>query len=277
MDSIIGLGAAGCKIADKFSRYSQYDVYKMDVGLKRTPRTYGIKSVNTPEEFEQSIGSLKRFFKPLQGEVLFVVAASGFVSGASLRILEQIKAHNISILCVCSDPDLLGEIDRMQQRLATNVFQQYARSGVFKNVCLIYNNHLENILGDVPIIGFHDKLNELLISTIHMINVLDHSDSIMDNVSAPHEVSRLSTYGIVDFKTGEEKLFFPVDNVREKVYYYAINEKKLRESNDIRKKIISQVKENSVDTKVSYGIYSTQYEEDYVYCVAYSSTIQQLD
>mgnify|MGYP001173250098 FL=1 len=277
MDSIIGLGAAGCRIADKFSQYPQYDIYKMDVGLKRTPRTYGIKKASTPEEFEQSIGSLKRFFKPLQGEVLFVVGASGFVSGASLRILEQIKSHDTSILCVCSDPELLGEMDKMQQRLTINVFQQYARSGVFNKVVLAYNNQLEDILGDIPVIGFYDKLNDLLISTINIINVLDRSDSIMDNISSPHEVSRLCTYGIVDFQTGEEKLFFPVDSVREKVYYYAINEEKLRESSDIRKKIISQVKENSVDTKVSYGIYSTQYEEDYVYCVAYSSTIQQLD
>jgi|TARA_E500000305_G_C3987441_1_gene220133 hypothetical protein len=277
MDSIIGLGAAGCKIADKFSQYPQYDVYKMDVGLKRTPRTYGVKNSNTPEEFENSIGSLKRFFKPLQGKVLFVVAASGLVSGASLKILEQIKSRDISVLCICSDPDLMGEVDKMQQRLTTNVFQQYARSGVFRSVCLVYNNYLENILGDVPIIGFHEKLNDLLISTIHMATVLDHSDSVMDNISPPHEVSRVSTYGIVDFQTGEEKLFFPIDNIREKVYYYAINENKLRESSDIRKKIISQVKENSIDTKVSYGIYSTQYEEGYVYCVAYSSTIQQLD
>tara|TARA_R110000824_G_scaffold79224_7_gene199640 strand:- start:873 stop:1706 length:834 start_codon:yes stop_codon:yes gene_type:complete len=277
MDSIIGLGAAGCRIAEKFSQYPQYDVYKMDVGLKRTPRTYGIKKAKTPEEFEESIGSLKRFFKPLGGEVLFIVGASGFVSGASLRILEQIKDHGVSIMCICSDPELLGEMDKMQQRLTTAVFQQYARSGVFKRVSLIYNNHLENILGDVPIIGFHDKLNDLLISTVHMTNVLDHSESVMDNLSSPHEVSRLATYGIVDFDTGQEKLFFPIDSIREKVYYYAINENKLRESSDIRKKIISQIKENSLDTKVSYGIYSTQYDEDYVYCLAYSSDIQQLD
>ena len=277
MDSIIGLGAAGCAIADNFSQYPQYDVYKMDVGLKRTPRTYGIKESGTPEEFEESIGSLKRFFKPLVGEVLFIVGTSGLVSGASLRILEQIKSHDISIMCICSDPDLLGEVDRLQQRLVTSVFQEYARSGVFKSVCVIYNNSLENILGNVPIIGFHEALNKLIVSTVHMTNVLMHSNSIVDNISIPHEVSRLITYGLVDFETGKEKLFFPLDNIREKVYYYAINEKKLRESNDIRKKIISQVKENSVDTKVSYGIYSTQYEEDYVYCVAYSSTVQELD
>ena len=39
MDAIIGLGSAGCRIADKFSQYPQYEIYKMDVGLKRTSNT----------------------------------------------------------------------------------------------------------------------------------------------------------------------------------------------------------------------------------------------
>jgi len=277
MQTIIGLGAAGCNIADKFSSYPQYTVYKMDNDLKRTPTTYGVKQCKTPEEYEESIGSLKRFFKNLSGDVLFIVSASGLISGASLSILQHIKHCNLHLMCVYSDADLLGEVGKMQQRLTSNVFQEYARSGVFERTLLIDNVFLEKVIGDVPVIGFYDKLNTLLVSTTHMINVFEHSDSVMDNISPPHEISRIATYGFVDFESGQEKLFFPIDNVREKVYYYAINEEKLKKSNDIRKKIISQIKENSVDTKVSYGIYSTQYEEDYVYCVAYSSTIQQTD
>ena len=48
METIIGLGKAGCRIADRFAQYPQYDVYKMDVGLKRTPRTYGLKAATSP-------------------------------------------------------------------------------------------------------------------------------------------------------------------------------------------------------------------------------------
>ncbi len=49
METIIGLGQAGCAIADRFAQYPQYEVYKMDQGLKRTPRTYGLKTAPTPE------------------------------------------------------------------------------------------------------------------------------------------------------------------------------------------------------------------------------------
>ena len=275
METIIGLGKAGCRIADRFAQYPQYDVYKMDVGLKRTPRTYGFKAATSPEEYEDSVGSLKRFVKDVKGDVLFVVSGCGEISGASLRILEQIKKCNIHVLYIFSDPELLGETAQMQQRVTFNVFQQYARSGVFKKVVLIDNTQLEEILGDLPIIGFYEQLNELLVPTIHMVNVLSHGDSVMDNISPPHDVSRIVSYGLVDFESGEEKMFFNLDKVREKVYYYAINEKKLREQGGIHKKVIAQVKANAENTKTTYGIYPTQYDEDYVYCVAYSSNIQE--
>ena len=70
METIIGLGKAGCAIADRFAQYPQYDIYKMDVGLKRTPRTYGLKPALTPEAHEESIGNLRRFFKGIEGNVL---------------------------------------------------------------------------------------------------------------------------------------------------------------------------------------------------------------
>ena len=275
METIIGLGKPGCAIADRFAKYPQYEVYKMDAGLKRTPRTYGLKAAYTPEEQEKSLGSLKRFFKDVEGDVLFVVGGCGTASGASLRILEQIKNCSLHILYIYADPELLGETARLQQRTTFNVLQEYARSGVLEQIILIDNSRLEQILGDVPIIGFYDKLNELVVPTMHMVNVLQHSESIMDNISPPHQISRIVSYGLVNFETGEENLFFELDNVREKVYYYAINEKKLREQGDIHKRVIAQVKENAKNTKTTYGIYPTQYDEDYVYCVAYSSIVQE--
>ena len=275
METIVGLGKAGCAIADRFAQYPQYNIYKMDAGLKRTPRTYGLKAGLKPEEYETAVGNLKRFFKDVEGDVLFVLGGSGDVAGASLRILEQLKHCSLHIMYIYADPELLGETARMQQRVTFNVFQEYARSGVFQDIVLCDNTRLETILGDLPIIGFYDRLNELLVPTMHMINVLSHSDSIMDNISSPHEISRIISYGLVDFNTGEEKMFFNLDNVREKVYYYAINEKKLREQGDLHKRVIAQVKENAKSTKTTYGVYPTQYDEDYVYCVAYSSIVQE--
>ena len=197
------------------------------------------------------------------------------ISGASLRILEQLKKCRLHVLYIFSDPELIGETAQLQQRVTFNVFQEYARSGLLEKVVLIDNACLEDILGELPIIGFYEQLNELLVPTIHMLNVLSHSDSVMGNISPPHQISRIVSYGLVDFETGEEKMFFNLANVREKVYYYAINKEKLREQGSLHKRVIAQVKANAQNTKTTYGIYPTQYEQDYVYCVAYSSIVQE--
>ena len=91
MDTIIGLGNAGCQIADKFANYPQYNVYKIDVGLKNTKRTFGIKEQNTIEEYETKLPSMRSFFKNVNGEILFVVGGGGKVSSASLAILKSLR------------------------------------------------------------------------------------------------------------------------------------------------------------------------------------------
>ena len=35
MQTVIGLGKAGCNVADHLSQYSQYQIKKIDVGLKK--------------------------------------------------------------------------------------------------------------------------------------------------------------------------------------------------------------------------------------------------
>ena len=50
MDTIIGLGNAGCNIADEFAKYPQYSAYKFDVGLKKTKTSYPLKQYEKLEE-----------------------------------------------------------------------------------------------------------------------------------------------------------------------------------------------------------------------------------
>ena len=89
----------------------------------------------------------------------------------------------------------------------------------------------------------------------------------------------MSTLGLVNFNEGEEKLFFDLDSPREKRYYYAIPEEQLKTDGTLMKKITEQLK-NSIQydkMKVSYGVYSTGYDVPYVYCVANSSVVQNMN
>ena len=83
------------------------------------------------------------------------------------------------------------------------------------------------------------------------------------------------TIGLYDPKRNEEKMFFPLDNSREKCYIYGINEKKLKTDGTLLKKIIKQVKNKSTeDLNTSYAVYSTEYDYDMRYIVERSPYIQ---
>jgi len=271
METIIGLGSAGCNIADCFAQYPQYDVYKFDVGISGK-NCYYLPKYDTPEEYEAHIGDLTNILSKIEGDVLFVLGGSGNISGGALRILEQLRHCSINILYVEPDIGMLSGKKKLQERITYYIFQEYARSGLFDRVFLVSNPLLEEILGSVPIMGYNARLNQLIVSTFHMINVYNNNEPIVKNFSDFKEQTRISTIGISNLEN-EKKLFFPLDNVREMRYYYAINKGKLETDGTLMRKITENVK-NEADIDVSYGIYATDYADDYVYCVANASIIQ---
>ena len=91
MDTVIGLGKAGCAIADKFAEYPQYKIFKIDSeGLNsKNKNCHLIKRRDSPEQYEKAIRSMKTFFSKTTDDILFVLSGSGMISGASLQILKN--------------------------------------------------------------------------------------------------------------------------------------------------------------------------------------------
>ena len=278
MDTIIGIGEAGCNLANCFAKYPQYSIYKIDTDIEGR-QCMAIEAQTTPEKYEEFALSTnlrsrtEKFLKDVKGEVLFIVSGAGKISGCTLAILGQIKHCDISILYIKPDVSLLGGTGLLQERAVFGILQEYARSGLFKRVWISHNPSLESVYGDVPVIGYYDKLNELIVSTMHMLNVFNNSKPVMGENFEPNEISRLSTLGIISM---EEMLFFPLNNVTEKVYYYAINEEQLKTDGTLYKKITQEIKQKREQgLKVSYRIYATSYEDNYCYCVAHTHFIQE--
>tara|TARA_Y100001973_G_C5157702_1_gene311758 strand:- start:121 stop:987 length:867 start_codon:yes stop_codon:yes gene_type:complete len=276
MQTIIGLGQAGCNIADKFAEYPQYKVYKIDAGLEKAPRCFNFPKYDHPEKYEENCPNVKDFFKNVKGEILFITSC-GFVSAASLRILEQIKHKcDINVLYVRPDKSLLSELKSLNDRVLFNVFQQYARSGLFKKIYLVDNVCVSDIVGDVPLREYFNSINQLVVSTMHMINVFDNSEAEIQTFAEPVETARILTFSMLDYKKSEEKMFFNVDIPRDKRYYYGVPENTLQTDGTLLKKITEQLKslKQYDKMKVSYGIYSTNYEDIYIYGLLRSSVIQ---
>jgi len=269
---VIGFGGAGCKIAIKFSDYTQYEVHLVDKGQE-----YQLPATNTIEEAEKTAPFFQELVEKIDDDVIFICSGSGITSGAMLAVLESIKHAKITVLYIKPDVAFLNSAAKQRERLVYNVLQQYAHSGAFERLYIFSNPSMASILGELSISEYYDKINSLISGTVHMINYLNNTDSIMSNISPTAETNRISTIGFYDSATATEKYFFDLKNIREKNFYYTFSERTLTEEKNLLNKIATEIKSAGQDelTTVSYSITSTEYENSYVYLVAHTNFVQE--
>ena len=189
--------------------------------------------------------------------------------------MEQIKTNRITVMYIQPDLALASEVQKMQERIVRSVLQEYARSGAIERIYLFDNQMIERGVGETPIMGYYDILNQAIVNTMHMINVFNNTEPVIGNFIQPSELSRIATIGILDVEEEEEKWFFDLTNPRDVVYYYGIHEEVLKEDGMLFKRITDYVKSHVANgVNVSYGVFTTTYEQKYCYCIKYSSMVQ---
>lgn len=278
--NVVGLGNAGCKIAKYFEKYPQYSVYCIDKDLKKTSKTYGLTARDSHEQYDKKQIRMTRFVEQMdqKDDCLFIMAGSGDVSGASLQILKFLKKRfEVNVMYVKPDHELLGRVAYMQDRICSGVLQEYARSGLFKSICLVSNSEIEKILEDsLTLANYYDKINEMIAYCYHMLNVFNRTKPVLDNKVQNEEHCRIYTFGMVDFETGEEKVVFPIDKEDNRCYYYAINDETLEQDYKILKKVNKQVKEKMSGLQgASYQIHKTNYDTNFAFVEVWTTNIQK--
>jgi hypothetical protein len=277
MDAVVGLGNAGCNIVDEFAKYPQYKTYKIDVGLEKAKTSFPLQEQKKIEDYETRLPNLKYFFRGLRGEVLFIVGGGGKVSSASLAVLKNLKNKcKISVLYVKPSLGLLSETQSLLERMVFGVFQEYARSGVFERLYVTSNEEIEYMLGGISIKNYYNKINETIVSTLHMINVYKNNKSITNTYGDLPLGARITTIGMYNKEENEDKMFFSLDNVSDVVYYYAYSKNRLETDSSLMADIKKNIERNKFENiRATYGIYETDYEQDYVYCLHHTSEIQR--
>tara|TARA_Y100000310_G_scaffold109018_1_gene107413 strand:- start:18291 stop:19139 length:849 start_codon:yes stop_codon:yes gene_type:complete len=270
IDTVIGLGQAGCAIVEKFRDYPQYTCITID--SEGTP-DYKITKRRTAELYEEKTKKLIGLVKKTTDDILFVTSA-GAISGASLKILQQLHdgKKQISVLYIKPELHELHGTRKLQENVLYNVFQEYARSSVFKTLFLVDNSVLCDIMGEVVLKEYRSKMNDMIVNTIHMVNVFSHSKPLLElNIDRP-DTANIATIGVSQLENNNIHLFFNLDNVRQHVVYYGIPETKIE--NDMS--LMRQIKEQAQAYKdVSYRVYSTQYDDIHAYCLAFATAIQK--
>ena len=273
--NFIGLGKGGCSIADLFSQYPEYKVLKIDAGLKGK-NCFSIPACKTIEEYEEKVPEFKQLSK-LKGETIFTLCGGGNISGATLRILEQIKQTKITLIYIRPDPNLISSEIATKDRAVFNILQEYTRSGLLERMIIISNPQVEELLGGLSVLEYYDNLNKVIVSTIHMINYLLTAKEVFGKMSAVREVDRISTVGIFNLEEGEESYLYPLSSPRQKIFLYAIKENDLTENKQLIKIIQQQTKNSYTGTEldISYKITTTNYESNFVYIISNTNIIQE--
>ena len=217
MKTVIGLGGAGCKIADKFAQREGYKIYKIDENLQGT-RCYSFKKISSMEEAESSVSSLKSFFKGLTKDVLFIVAGGGKISGASLAILEQIRNKNVEILYVRPDLDTLSGVNIQSEKIVSQVLQNMTRSGVFQKMYLFDNQKIQEILQGVSLLKLNDSINEVIARSYDLTNFYQGQESVFGQSGQVDEISRIATFGFISFDDDIPRMCFDLENMKSLQY-----------------------------------------------------------
>lgn len=276
--NIVALGNGGIRIAQLFEKYEQYEVYKIGINQEDGERSRKMPTFSNVEEYEEKCPDFSQFFSEIQDEVIFIMVGSSEITGASLAILQQLSHCKITVVYIRPDISLLSQKRFLQEKVTFNVFQEYARSGLFEKLYLLDNTVLETVIGETPLSQYHKKLNELVCSTLHMINVYKHVEPILLTDAEIPAISRIATFGISDAKTGKENLFYNLNNITNKFYYFSMSKNVLEKDGKLLQKIKGQVKEKlGEEIEGGFGVYQNEYTENYVYVEAHTHILQNLE
>lgn len=277
MKNILALGNAASNIVESLSQYETYKIYKINNTESNEENTFNIPQLSTAEDYENlNILSKIKFLSKIKNEVTFFVCGASTSSALSLRILESLYKKSVKIKVVYFHPetDFLSEDQTLQERVIRNVLQEYTRSGLFQNITLVSNKTIEGLLGEVSVLDYYDQINKAFCSTFHMIETFKNTKPVMSTFSRLRESCRIKTIGASTINC-EDKLFSPFNQEVEMIYYYGINENKLREQSGLFRELTNNIKSKIDNEKKAYfGIYPTQYEHDYIYVEYFSPKIQ---
>ena len=114
MISIIGIGTGASQIADKFLEKTPYNVYFLNENVKRkTKRKFKLKRFSEPEDYEDNIPDLKKFFAEVDDHAQVFIIGSSYSSNYSLGILEQLRDKKVDVFYIKPDIELLTGIPKL--------------------------------------------------------------------------------------------------------------------------------------------------------------------
>ena len=280
MKTVLGIGTAGSNVVRQLGEYKMYKPYTICTeNPKTTKYHFNLPELAGPEEYEaMDMSKLEKWLGTIEKSCTVFLCGASNSSGITLRALQSLHQRGIKMDVVYFMPEteVLSEEKTLNERAVMGILQNYARSGLFGKICLVSNLRLEEMAGPTNVFDYYTQINHVFTSTYYMLDVFKNTKPITSTFKRPKESCRITTIGLGSLEK-DDLMFFPYNQEVEVVYYYGINEEKLRTEENFFRTITNKVKSRiTEETKVSFGIYPTQYEDDYIYVEYFSPKIQQI-
>ena len=270
---IIGIGNAGRKICELFEEkgYKAYSIDSHDDAFIKFPK---VKTIEEAEKVDIDLKKLKNNIK--SDHILCVMAGSGLITGACLRILENFRDKKIDFLYIQPDTSFMNNNGKTRERVVRNILQEFARSGLFNKMWMVSNKSISNLSSDISIGNYFEKVNEKVVDMWHLMEYYSQATALMGNLEEPQEQNRIATFGLYSLNDETEQKFYELEGVREKHFYFTFSEETLSETGNVLELVsrkLDKAKENDFQ-EISYGFFSSGYTVDKVYIMYYTNHIQ---
>jgi len=273
MRSLIAIGEKATLFVESLKDYPEYTSYCFRHGHKED--CFNVPVFTNSERYEEPFDNLQEFLKGCCEEVSAIVSGDEAINLSTLQILESVKDKNIEIIFFKPDEKLLGATMKQVNNLTYNVLQEYTRSGLFKQMFVFDLGDVDQAVGSASLQSFEKTRMEFLARHYHTLNWLRNSEAVAGTDVEHQPVNCIASIGVTDLELSEIKTLNKLDFVRERVYYYGIPEKKVKDDASLRNKILEGYKKK-LDENVSssFKIYSIPFEQELVYVVEYTSAVQ---
>ncbi len=268
MKNILAIGNAASRIVTGLEKYDKYSVFRICNEQNYKKNCFLVTEYDEPEKYDNpDVLKGNKILGKIKEQVDIFVCGASISSAMTLVVSQALSKKGVKINIVYFQPDLefVSPEQALMERSAFNILQQYTRSGVFEKITLVSNKQLEKFVDSINVMNYYEQINEVFCSTYYMIDVYRNTQPVLSTFRKTKETCRISTIGVSNLSC-EDGLFYPMEGPAEILYYFGINEEKLKNDGNFFKDLTKNVKNKITKTnRPSFGIYATNYEADYVY------------
>jgi len=264
---LIGLGKAGCEIVKGFS--DSHKKITIDAGSE-------LLECSSPELYEQEAQKHDNLLDFEEEECYFFVCGAGRVSAATLALLEPIKHKKINLVYIYPEEIMLSPTQQKLNKVAFNVLQEYARSGLLHSMYLMCNETISEFIPDVTMENIFSQTNNAIVNVFENLIFYLNEKPILGSHHDPKDISRIRTVEYGEIEKNKKNLYFPLDNITETCYINIVSDEDMKKNKDLLKQIKQKIiddKENNILS--SFVVFKSDHEQSFYYAIRFTHFLQK--